>query len=193
MCFRVLQALVLLVAVTRSSLAAVSIGAFDNSRRNGSATATPVPYQVQVPPLDTPWTHQVGRNPWPAHPRPQLKRQRWQSLNGIWTFQSAGNITSVTENDVPPAPLRQETLIPSCIESALSGLQVLDTMSMWFATKFEVPPAWEDQHVLLNLEAVDYESTIFINGIRASFHRGGYSRNTIDVTDFVRFDGPNDL
>lgn len=193
MCARLLHTLLLLVTVVKYTLAATSFAPFANNTRHSPANTTAVPYKVQVPPLDTPWTHLAGQNPWPDHPRPQLKRQRWQSLNGIWTFQSAGNMTSVSETDVPLAPLEQETLIPSCIESALSGLQILDTMSMWFATTFEIPPAWEDQHVLLNLEAVDYESTIFINGIQASFHRGGYSRNTIDITDLIQFDEPNDL
>lgn len=188
-----IQILFLLGAVMEFSFAATSIDPYGNGTEDGPTTATPVPYNVQIPPLDTPWIHLVGRNSWPDHPRPQLKRQRWQSLNGIWTFQPAGNITSVTETDIPLAPLQQETLIPSCIESALSGLQILDTMSMWFATTFEVPPGWDDQHVLLNFEAVDYESTIFVNGIQVSFHRGGYSRNKIDVTDFLWFDGPNDL
>ncbi|ROV96573.1 hypothetical protein VMCG_07789 [Cytospora schulzeri] len=172
---------------------AMSIGPFSNITRNSSATTSTVPYRLRIPPLDTPWTQLVGRNPWPDHPRPQLKRQRWQSLNGIWTFQSAGNVTSVAETDIPLPPLQYETLIPSCIESAISGLQSLDTTAMWFATTFEVPSGWDGQNIMLNFEAVDYESTIFINGIQASLHRGGYSRNTIDVTKLVRLDGTNDL
>ncbi|ROV90410.1 hypothetical protein VSDG_08463 [Cytospora chrysosperma] len=187
----VLLSLWLLTAVMKCSLA-VSIPSFSNTTRN-AATAATVPYQLQVPPLDTPWTNLVGLNPWPDHPRPQLKRERWQSLNGIWTYQSAGNVTSVTDADIPVAPFQYETLIPSCIESAISGLQVLDVSSMWFATTFDVPLGWGNQSVLLNFEAVDYESTIFINGIQASFHRGGYSRNTIDITNLVRTNGTNDL
>lgn len=187
----VLLSLWLLTAVMKCSLA-VSIPSFSNTTRN-AATAATVPYQLQVPPLDTPWTNLVGLNPWPDHPRPQLKRERWQSLNGIWTYQSAGNVTSVTDADIPVAPFQYETLIPSCIESAISGLQVLDVSSMWFATTFDVPSGWGNQSVLLNFEAVDYESTIFINGIQASFHRGGYSRNTIDITNLVRTNGTNDL
>lgn len=162
---------------------------------NGSCTgspSTPVPYQLQTPPLDTPWTDQVGLNPWPEHPRPQLKREDWVSLNGIWTYQSAGNATEVT--DVPCAPLQYETLIPSCIESAISGLQVLDTSAMWFATTFRVPPGWDSSRsVLLNFEAVDYEATVYVNGQQVSFYRGGYFRNTIDVTSYLSSNGTNEL
>src|SRR5690242_6982444 len=65
-----------------------------------------VPYKLRAPPLDTPWTDKVGTNPWPQYPRPQLRRDAWQSLNGIWTYQSAQGASDVAN---PPAlPLGQE-------------------------------------------------------------------------------------
>ena len=75
-------------------------------------------YAVQTPPLTTNWTYTVGTNPWPEYPRPQLARSDWQSLNGIWTYQ---NTTSL--NGTPPfgQVLPNEVLIPSCLESGLSG------------------------------------------------------------------------
>ncbi|KAG8157188.1 hypothetical protein KVR01_012896 [Diaporthe batatas] len=164
---------------------------------NGSCTgspSTPVPYQLQTPPLDTPWTDQVGLNPWPEHPRPQLRRDDWVTLNGIWTYQGAGNATGPGDGAPPCAPLQYETLIPSCIESAISGLQVLDTAAMWFATTFDVPRGWDSgRSVLLNFEAVDYEATVYVNGQQVSFHRGGYFRNTIDVTSYLNPNGTNEL
>ena len=47
--------------------------------------------------------------------------------------------------------------------------------------------------MLLNFAAVDYEATVFINGQRAGFHRGGYFAFTIDVTDYLNRSGDNDL
>lgn len=63
----------------------------------------------------------------------------------------------------------------------------------WFSTSFTVPSSWKSQRVLLNFGAVDYEATVFINGHKAGFHRGGYFHFTIDVTDHVAFDGENEL
>lgn len=154
----------------------------------GSApTATnAVPYQLQVPPLDTPWTDQVGLNPWPEHPRPQLKRENWLTLNGIWTWESVGNTNDTSGVGAPPAgPLGQEILVPSCIESAISGLQDLNTTQMWYETTFEVPSGWGNQNVLLNFEAVDYEHTVYIDGQQAGFFRGGYFRHTLDITQYL--------
>lgn len=38
-----------------------------------------------------------------------------------------------------------------------------------------------------------YEATVFINGLQAGFHRGGYSRFAVDVTNYTIADGPNEL
>lgn len=149
-------------------------------------------YQLQTPPLDTPWTTQVGLSPWPEHPRPQLKREKWQNLNGIWTWQSAGTGNSTDMTSIPAAPLANEVLVPFCIESAISGLQDLNSTSMWYATTFTVPSDWSD-NVVLHFEAVDYEHTVLINGQEVSFFRGGYFRHSIDVTQYLTANGTNEL
>ncbi|KAJ4394450.1 hypothetical protein N0V93_003668 [Gnomoniopsis smithogilvyi] len=164
--------------------------------KSGNATATSgstptatnaVPYQLQVPPLDTPWTDKVGLNPWPEHPRPQLKRENWLSLNGIWTWESVGTTNDTSGVGSPPVgPLGTEILVPSCIESAISGLQDLNTTQMWYEKSFEVPTSWTGQNVLLNFEAVDYEHTVYIDGQQAGFFRGGYFRHTLDITQYLR-------
>lgn len=161
---------------------------------NGSGSSgSPVPYKLQTPPLDTPWTEKVGLSPWPEHPRPQLKRDSWKNLNGIWTWQPVGTGNDSSVPSLPQGKLQYETLVPSCIESAISGLQELNTTSMWYETQFSVPSDWSGQHVLLHFEAVDYASTVFINGQQAGNFTGGYFRNTVDATKFLSQNGTNEL
>ncbi|GKT40391.1 beta-galactosidase [Colletotrichum spaethianum] len=182
-----------------SALTVLSLTATVNAQNatttaGGSAptTGTAEPYKLQTPPLDTEWTSQVGKNPWPEHPRPQLRRQNWLNLNGIWTYRAASGADDVNH---PPSGsvLDREVLIPSCIESGLSGIQELDVTHFWLATTFKVPSDWGNQSVLLNFEAVDYEATVFINGKRVGFHRGGYFRFTIDATQYLNPGGNNTL
>ncbi|KAK4099404.1 glycoside hydrolase family 2 protein [Parathielavia hyrcaniae] len=150
------------------------------------------PYQLLKPPLDTPWTDQVGTNPWPQYPRPQLRRDVWKSLNGIWSFQEAqeGDVT-----DPPALPLGQEVLIPSCIESGISGIQKMGVTHMWFGTNFTVPAGWadDDRRVMLNFEAVDYETKVYVNGAEVGTNRGGYHRFSLDITPNIVRDGANQL
>ncbi|CAG8977652.1 hypothetical protein HYALB_00006602 [Hymenoscyphus albidus] len=147
-------------------------------------------YSVQEPPLTTPWTYTVGTNPWPEYPRPQLQRSQWLNLNGIWTYQKASGLNAL---DSPPfnQTLANEVMIPSCLESGLSGIQGVNMLYSWFSTSFTVPESWSGQ-TLLNFGAVDYEATVFINGKQASFNRGGYFKFTIDVTEFLT-GGQNEL
>ncbi|CAG7930909.1 unnamed protein product [Penicillium olsonii] len=149
-------------------------------------------YALKEPPLTTPWTDKVGTKPWPEYPRPLLQRSDWKNLNGIWKYQNASDLNAV---DSPPfgKDLAQEVLIPSCIESGLSGIQTDWGLYSWFSTSFEVSSEWKDEKVLLNFGAVDYEATIFVNGKKAGFHRGGYYRFALDVTEYLEFDQQNEL
>jgi hypothetical protein len=141
-------------------------------------------YSVQTPPLDTDWTYEVGTDPWPQYPRPKLARSQWQSLNGIWTYSNASSLRALRD---PPfnQTLSQEVLVPFCLESGLSGIQGANTFYSWYRTMFTVPPTWTGDRVLLNFGAVDYEATVFVNGQNATFHRGGYSAFSVDVTDYL--------
>lgn len=69
----------------------------------------------------------------------------------------------------------------------------MNALYSWFSTSFKVPSSWNGQRVLLNFGAVDYEATVYVNGKKAGFNRGGYFRFTLDVTTYMRFDQENEL
>lgn len=185
----------ILAALALSALGASPVAAQPFPNTTNPPTGAATPYQLQTPPLDTPWTDQVGTNPWPDYPRPQLRRDQWKNLNGLWTYEAAPAFGEAPGEvpALPSTPLNQEVLIPSCIESGISGIQELNVTNFWLATTFTVPNNWSGQSILLNFEAVDYEATVFINGREAAFHRGGYWRFTVDATQYVNFNGTNEL
>lgn len=119
-----------------------------------AAVSAQQPYAVQGPPLKTRWTDQVGTNPWPSHPRPQMFRADWQTLNGLWQFSP----TDAQGLDSPPTGqnLERQILVPSCIESGLSGIQE-DQEFSWWKTSFQAPKDWPAGRTLINFGAVDYE------------------------------------
>jgi hypothetical protein len=90
-------------------------------------------YSPKQPPLTTPWTNKVGTKPWPEYPRPLLERSAWKNLNGVWKYQSAASLDAVQQ---PPfgQELAQEVLIPSCLESGLSGRSCL----VWYIVKHSI-------------------------------------------------------
>ncbi len=63
----------------------------------------------------------------------------------------------------------------------------------WYSTHFTVPSSWTGDRVLLNFGAVDYEATVFLNGKKVGYHRGGYFAFTIDITNSLSSGSSNEL
>ncbi|WVW82312.1 hypothetical protein I302_104318 [Kwoniella bestiolae CBS 10118] len=153
-------------------------------------------YKLQTPPLTTDWTEKVGTDPWVEYPRPQQVREQWQSLNGIWRYQKANSSEDI---GIVPRNVGQDwgraVMVPSCIESGLSGLQVdiKDNEFSWFQTKFDVPSEWKDQSLLINFGAVDYEATVFVNGKNATTHKGGFTRFDAEISSLVEYGQENEI
>ncbi len=124
-----------------------------------TAIAPPTAHAVEwVPkpaPLTTPWTDQVSpTNALPEYPRPQLVRQEWQNLNGVWEFAGAPNLNT------PPfgRPLAEGVLVPYPIESALSGIKRHED-NMFYRRTFTVPSTWDGRNgCKLNFGAVTWET-----------------------------------
>ncbi|MBX6768521.1 MAG: glycoside hydrolase family 2, partial [Actinomadura rubrobrunea] len=144
--------------------------------------------------IKTQWASEVDpRAPLPEYPRPQLTRKQWKSLNGTWQFASA------REGEKPPVGrnLGERIVVPFPVESALSGLQ-RNEERMWYRRTFTVPSGWRvgrgGQRLLLHLDAVDWESAVYVNGKRVAVHKGGYDRISVDVTDALKPGrGPQEL
>lgn len=144
-----------------------------------------------TPPLSTPWTDQVGPdNAHPEYPRPQLTRDRWQNLNGVWEFAAAEDLST------PPVgqTLDERVLVPYPIESALSGIQRSEDR-MWYRRTFDVPAGWNigEQRLVLNFGAVDYDTKVYVNGHEVTTHRGGYDKFGVDITEALTGSGPQEL
>src|SRR6478736_1274589 len=65
--------------------------------------------------IASPWASNVNPlNPLPEYPRPQLVRDSWTNLNGLWDYAIRPQSSSV------PATFDGKILVPFAIESALS-------------------------------------------------------------------------
>ncbi|MFZ5517652.1 MAG: PA14 domain-containing protein [Candidatus Zhuqueibacterota bacterium] len=131
----------------------------------------------------TRWTPQVNpENPLPEYPRPQLVRNEWQNLNGLWEYA----IRPVAEDC--PADFDGEILVPFPVESALSGVKkpVGAENCLWYRRTFTLAPGWAGKHVHLNFGAVDWETTVWVNDHAIGRHRGGYDAFSYDITHALK-------
>jgi hypothetical protein len=146
-------------------------------------------WQMKQAPIMSDFAQQVDTNsPLPEYPRPQMVRSNWLSLNGIWQFQPGSTNDPVPTNQT----LTNQILVPYPMESAISGVQQYSAWS-WYRRMFTVPPAWGGQHILLHLDAVDWQSQLFINGQSVGSHKGGYDPFTYDITPYLTGIGPQEL
>lgn len=122
------------------------------------------------------------------YPRPQMVRENWMNLNGIWQFQPS---TSATEA-MPTTPLSRKILVPFPVESAISGVME-SHQRMWYRRTFTIPSMWAGQTILLHFGAVDYECEVFINGQSVGTHKGGYDPFSFDITRFLTEAGPQEI
>lgn len=146
-------------------------------------------WTAQEPPLKTQWFDTVSpENALPEYPRPQLVRAEWLNLNGEWEWEKA------RVDDAPPfgKTLGRRILVPFAVESALSGIMEQHVHSMWYRRTFTVPEAWAGERVLLHFGAVDWQSTIWVNGVLLGEHKGGYDAFTFDITDAL-IEGDNEV
>ncbi len=140
--------------------------------------------------LTTRWDKDVSTsNPLPEYPRPQMQRKAWQSLNGQWEYGFTGKAVMQ-----PPAAFDGHILVPYPLESALSGVKKASVPNerLWYRRTFSVPAAWKGQNVLLHFGAVNWDSTVLLNGKPIGAHRGGYDGFSFDITAALQ-PGGNEL
>lgn len=168
------------------SLAAGVVGVAGASATLNRRDGGPVPgdhdWSPAEAPLETPWFDEVSaEDPHDAYPRPQLVRDRWQHLNGVWGLEPADDDAS------PPTDreLEEGILVPFPVESPLSGVG-REEDHVFYRRTFEIPDDWDvrgDERLRLHFEAVDYETTVYVNGTDVGAHTGGYDHFSFDVTD----------
>lgn len=127
--------------------------------------------------LTTPFSDMETDLPWKEYPRPNFRRESYQSLNGEWDFLTIKN------SDLK----RQKILVPFPPESLLSGVNQRyenDTL-LCYAKSFTLPEGFRRGRVLLHFEAVDGETHVYVNDQHAGEHIGGYCPFSLDITDLL--------
>ncbi|MDY0033374.1 MAG: hypothetical protein RBT84_15560, partial [FCB group bacterium] len=141
--------------------------------------------------LMTRWAKDVSPgNVWPEYPRPQMTRDQWQNLNGLWDYA----ITPSTA-DSRPAAWEGQILVPFAIESALSGVKkaVQPDQTLWYRRTFPASGNLDGQRLLLHFNAVDWECAVFVNGTFCGRHQGGYDPFYFDITGALVPQGDQEL
>lgn len=136
-----------------------------------------------------------GEVPLSEYPRPQMARDSYLNLNGVWQYA----ITSLREER--PVSFDKNILVPFAPESWLSrvGHILKPKEVLWYFREFtldtpflpeikeENPLEWKSRKkLLLHFQAVDQYCQVWVNETLVGNHSGGYLPFTMDVTKAVK-------
>jgi hypothetical protein len=142
-------------------------------------------------PLLTRWAKDVTpQNVLSEYPRPQMVRNRWLNLNGLWDYQ----ITNKQSEQIP-ASWQGKIMVPFPIESSLSGVMepLLPGQRLWYHRKIIIPEDWKDNRILLHFGAADWKTTVYLNGRELGADLGGYDSFTFDISSAINRAGAQDI
>lgn len=125
----------------------------------------------------------------PEYPRPQMVREAWSNLNGLWEF-SVNRFGSAE-----PAVYDEQIMVPFAVESLLSGIQraVTEKEQLWYRRRFEVPTAWRGSEVLLHFGASDWQTDVYINDHLVGRHEGGFTPFSFNISPYLTGRGEQKL
>ena len=164
--------------------------------KNASINQKPqTQWRKKKSPITTPWYDTIDpENVLGEYPRPQMVRDNWLNLNGIWDFKESigmGRYRSAQLFD-------KKVLVPFPIESALSGLMLTDHEERPYKTylynrTFTIPSEMKGKNILLHFGAVDWKCEVYVNGKQVGTHTGGYDPFSFDITSALKEEGEQEL
>ena len=117
------------------------------------------------------------------HPRPQMRRAKWRSLDGEWDF---GYDDPGVCSDPRAVSFDHKIRVPYPPESTASGIGDEGFHgSLWYRRVIELEPEERANCLLLHFGAVDYEARVWVNGALVGEHRGGHTPFSCDITQAV--------
>ena len=112
---------------------------------------------------------------WKEYPRPQMRRDSWMSLNGMWKLDG------------------EDIKVPFPPQSKLSGYEKKIKDSFTYEKTFTLSEDVCGERILLHFGAVDQIAEVILNGKSLGVHEGGYLAFSYDVTECIKRVGENIL
>lgn len=130
------------------------------------------------------------------YPRPQFRRGEWAPLNGEWEFafddkdegKSAG-----WQNGAARFGMRIN--VPFSYQYAASGIGLENETHeiVWYKRAFTIAKEHKGKCALLCFNGCDYIADVWVNGIHAVSHVGGFAPFHADITNCLKEEGENVL
>ena len=113
--------------------------------------------------------------PRPEYPRPQFVREKWLNLNGEWEFAFDDADEGCTSAGMTGARCLCASSCRLPIRLSCPASTIKRSRSrLVCALVSKLPDEWHARDLLLNFGAVDYTSTVWVNGQEVGHNQGGH-------------------
>ena len=118
--------------------------------------------------------------PLTEYPRPQLVRDSYKSLNGIWEY-------AIREDENIPSTFDGDILVPFSPESPLSGVnkRVYPKDTLFYRLKLDLSDLEIKDKLILHFTAVDQIAEVYINEQFVGKHIGGFLPFEFDIKPYL--------
>ena len=121
--------------------------------------------------------------PLSEYPRPQLVRDSYICLNGMWDY-------AIRKEKEIPSSFDGKILVPFSPETPQSGVNRVLHPDEWlfYRTELVFPNSFIKDKVILHFGAVDQIAEVFYNGALIQKHAGGFLPFEIDIKPYITKD-----
>ena len=119
--------------------------------------------------------------PLSEYPRPQLKRDSYICLNGLWEY-------AIRKVETIPDSFDGQILVPYSPEVEKSGANktIMPDDYLFYRLNYQIPQDFIKDKVILHFGAVDQIAELFINGQYVIKHVGGFLPFNVDIKPYLK-------
>lgn len=119
------------------------------------------------------------------YPRPSRYRSTWRSLNGPWAFDFFDDYLITNAEQRIAAPLHRMIEVPYTYQTPYSGINETEYHPcMIYRKEVRLTDRERSGHLLLHFGAVDYQTSVWIDGTCIGTHTGGYTPFSFDISEW---------